>query len=220
MRALGRTIVRQAAMLVEDLMTRQPPVCRRSQSLVAAVRLMCEHDLAAVPVLDAESKLVGVLSVNDLVRWEARRSRSRRWAKTLQRPVLVAQVMTHETIGVSVGESIADAARVMRYINRSVLPVLDPNGMLVGIVSAADVASASVRTDESIRLDVQKRLTQLRNPAIAALPSVHVESGSVILTGVSGSRRDMEAVRRSVATVTGVVGIHIEPHAGVRTTAD
>lgn len=201
-------------MLVEDLMTRQPPVCYRGQPAIAAVRLMLDHDLDGVPVVDRHSNLVGLLSADDLMRWEAQRNTSRRWTRTLERPVLVAHVMNHEAIAVSTTESVPDAARVMQYIARSVIPVLDTDGALAGLISSKDIAAASIRSDDSIRREVQTRLRLVDSTTIAAATDVRVEDGIVTVTRVGGSRRDQQAALRAIATVVGISGIRAEPLAG------
>ena len=197
-------------MLVEDVMTRNPPLCNRAQPLVAAAQLMQAHDVAAVPVIDAKLRLVGMLSVDDLVRWEASRGSHRGWVRTLERTVLVAHVMTHEVIAVSPSDSITAAARVMRYVARSALPVTDSEGWLVGIVSARDVASASARTDASLELEIRDRMAMCMNAMPRETVNVDVEGGIVTLTAIVTSRRHLNALRRSIAAVPGVAGIRTE----------
>jgi CBS domain-containing protein len=171
---------------------------------------MHAQDVAAVPVIDANLRLVGMLSVDDLVRWEASRGSSRGWIRTLESTVLVAHVMTHEVIPVSPDDSITAAARVMRYVARSALPVTDSNGWLVGIVSARDVASASARTDVSLELEVREGLTTRVNTTQYEPVNIHVEGGTVTLTGVVTSRRRQHALRTRVAAIPGVTGVRTE----------
>ena len=207
-------------MFVEDVMTRRPPICYRRQQLVAAARLLNHSDVAGIPVLSSDFRLVGILSVEDLVRWEARRDSSRGWIQTLERQVLVAHVMTHDVIGVSPRESIADAARVMRYESMSVLPVVALDGSLAGVVSAKDIASVSARDDASIRLEIHDRLATHDSSIAPGAINVHVEDGRVTLTGVVNSYRDLQAVRRRVSAVSGVAGIHTEPLARLDATIE
>ncbi|MEN8237937.1 MAG: CBS domain-containing protein [Actinomycetota bacterium] len=197
-------------MLVEDVMTTQVPACFRAQPLVAAALVMRHHDVTAIPVIDADSRLVGSLSVDDLVRWQARRNVSQRWTRILEKPVLVAHVMTHEVITVSPGESVADAARVMQYVRRSALPVVNAEGFLVGMVSKKDVASALTRTDDSMQLEIHEQLAQRIGTTPIDAVEVRVESGSVTVSGTVSTEREAQVVRRTVANVTGVVGIHTE----------
>ncbi len=191
-------------------MTRQPPVCLRGQQLVAATRIMIRADVAGLPVIDSHHRVVGMLSVDDLVRWEANRDESRRWVKTMLRPVLVAHVMTHEVVSVTPAETIAATARVMRFVARSVLPVLHADGTLAGIVSAADIATASARDDTSLQLEIQARLHSLGTSARPGTIKALVRDGTVTLSGAVDSHKDLRTVRRAVASVVGVGGIQPE----------
>ncbi len=58
---------------VRMLMTSRPLSVEAGMALVDAVDLMVEHQLKAIPVVDAEQRLVGVLSVVEVVRELARR---------------------------------------------------------------------------------------------------------------------------------------------------
>lgn len=207
-------------MLVEDVMTRQPPVSYRGDPVIAAVRLMVAYDLRGIPVVDKGSKLVGVLSADDLMRWEAQRGTSRWWTRRLERPVLVAHVMDHESIATSPSESISEAARVMRFAGRSVLPVLDPGRTLVGMVAANDIAAAYLRSDDSIRREVNNQLRLQSNASFEATTDLHVEDGTVTVSGVRGSHRDQRTVLRAIATVTGVSGIRTDLHREVEITTE
>lgn len=62
---LGRT---SAATLVRDMMTR-PVICvRPNQSGEQCMQLMTENRLRHLPVLDDEGRLVGMISIGDLVK--------------------------------------------------------------------------------------------------------------------------------------------------------
>ena len=50
-----------------------------------------------------------------------------------------AEIMTHPVVGVTPDTSIAEAARLMLHHRVSGLPVLDPNGRMVGIISEGDL---------------------------------------------------------------------------------
>lgn len=209
-------VARQEVMLVEKVMTRRPPRCLISQSLVAAARIMYQSRVLGIPVFDVDHRLVGVLSVDDLVEWEARRNNSRGWLRTMDGPTLVAHAMTHDVMAVSPSESIAEVARVMRLVSRSVLPVVDSDGSLVGIVSSTGIASASARSDGSIQRDVRQRLTRVDATIPSGTINVYVEAGVVTLTGAIESRAETRTLRRSVATVAGVIGIRTQMAEPVR----
>lgn len=203
-------------MLVEDVMDSHPPLCFRGQDLVAAARTIHESGVAGAPVFDPELRLVGVLSLDDLVRWEAGRNDSRKWLRTIEEPPLVAHAMTHDVIGVSAHESISDAARVMRYASRRVLPVLDALGSFVGMISASDIAGAVARTDTSIRDEVSQLSVNGHAKAEPGTFDVHVDAGTVTLTGAVETRGHLMRLRQDIASITGVSYVDTENLATVR----
>ena len=188
-------------------MTGRPAPCFRGQRLVTAVRIIHEDRLAGVPVFDSKFRLVGVLSLDDVVRWEAGRNDSRRWLRTIEQPALVAHAMTHDVTGVFASESVSDAARVMRFVSRSVLPVLNEGGSLAGMISAREIVSAVGRSDSAIRCEVIDHLDGPGGTAEHGSINVRVENGTVILPGATASSRSLARLQHSVASVTGVIGI-------------
>jgi len=203
-------------MRVEDVMDRQPPLCFRGQDLIEAARTIHDLDAPGAPVFDLGFRLVGVLSLDDLVKWEARRSSARSWLRTMEERSLVAHVMTHDIVGVSAHESISDAARIMRYVARSLLPVLNEDGSLAGTISHRDIAGAVARSDMSIRDEV-RHVTMNGATATGSAPlDVRVEAGTVTLTGVVESRRTLTQLQQDVASITGVTSIDSQDVASVR----
>jgi len=55
--------------LVSEIMTVSPITIRSDASVEEAMRLMTTHRIRHLPVLDASEKLVGVLSIGDVVKW-------------------------------------------------------------------------------------------------------------------------------------------------------
>jgi CBS-domain-containing membrane protein len=53
---------------VADCMSKGIATCRPDDDLAAAARTMAEHRVRRLPVVDAQRKVIGVLSMNDVVR--------------------------------------------------------------------------------------------------------------------------------------------------------
>ena len=53
-------------MKIEDIMTRDVRTCTSSDTLATAAQIMWENDCGAVPVLDAEDRVVGIITDRDL----------------------------------------------------------------------------------------------------------------------------------------------------------
>ncbi len=87
------------------------------------------------------------------------------------------------------------------------LPVVDPDGALVGIVTRADVVRAFTRSDEEIRdeiaQDVLQRVFWLQPTDVA----VSVEQGAVVLSGTVESESDVRLLPELVSRVPGVVSV-------------
>ena len=56
------------AMNATEIMSKNLVAVRDDASLLQAVRLMTEHHISGIPVLDASARLVGILTDGDLLR--------------------------------------------------------------------------------------------------------------------------------------------------------
>lgn len=94
--------------------------------------LMREGDMGAVPVVDDDGKLVGIVTDRDIV--------VRAVADKLDWQTAVGDVMTTEIHSVKPDDFVFQAIRLMgdKQIRR--IPVVDDAGKLKGILSLADIA--------------------------------------------------------------------------------
>lgn len=106
--------------------------------LVAAAKLLSTHRIGALPVRDADGRLVGILSERDIVRTMADVG-----SAVLQVPV--AQVMTRNVSTCDVNDSISSVMDRMTKGKFRHMPVLD-NDRLVGLVSIGDVLKSHIDT--------------------------------------------------------------------------
>ena len=65
-------------MKVSDLMTSPVLTIRQEAPLKQAASILSEHRISGLPVLDADRRVVGVLSEEDIIRKEAQEVRERR----------------------------------------------------------------------------------------------------------------------------------------------
>jgi CBS domain-containing protein len=121
-------------MKVNELMTPNPQTIRPDATLQEAARAMDELNVGVLPVCDNGS-LVGLLTDRDIVV---------RATSAGQDPctTTVATVMTIPPRSVRSDALLQDALQVMQQQQVRRLPVLDAEGMLVGIVSLGDLAAA------------------------------------------------------------------------------
>jgi CBS domain-containing protein len=120
---------------IHHLMATDVVSCRPSDSLNRAAQLMWDHDIGAVPVVDEESKLVGILTDRDIAMAAYLRGRA-------LSEITVESTMTRDVRTLGPGDSPHQAAMVMRHHLVRRLPIVDKGGMLVGILSLNDIARA------------------------------------------------------------------------------
>jgi len=130
-------------MLVKDWMTKDPVTITDETSMMKAIHLMKERRFRRLPVLH-QGLLVGLVTDRDLK--EASPSK----ATTLDVHELyyllaelqIKEIMTKNPLTVSPEDTVEHAAQLMLENTISGLPVVDPNGKLVGILTQSDVFKA------------------------------------------------------------------------------
>ncbi|HET9622934.1 MAG TPA: CBS domain-containing protein [Kofleriaceae bacterium] len=121
-----------------DAMTPYPRTVRPDASLVDAVAIMADRHVRHLPVVDATSGIVGMLSERDVrsaVGDPARYARDRGTAPVAYR---VDDVMTRPAISVAFDTPIGELAQRFADDRIGALPVTDRFGALIGIVSYVD----------------------------------------------------------------------------------
>lgn len=107
----------------------------------------------------------------------------------------------------STSRPLTEAAKIMLDENINRLPVVDTEGLLVGLVSRGDLIRAFARPDEEIRREIQEDVLY---PAMWLDPNaldVTVTSGIVTLNGEVPSKSDAELVPTFARKVPGVVDV-------------
>ena len=197
---------------VDSVMTRRVVTARPTTRYKELVRLLAEHDISALPIVDVvgdEGRLVGVVSQADLLVKEEDAHPSR------QVPALhdhrgagrmAADLMRMPAVTVRGDDTVARAARLMHRHHVKRLPVVDGEGRLVGIVSRGDLLEVFLRSDESIAAEVRDHVL----PEAGAAPGtvrVTVADGVVALDGELPAAEQASRVVMGVHGVEGVVGI-------------
>lgn len=125
------------ALRVRDLMTRRPVTVRENAPLTIADRLMREHGVSGLPVVDRDGALVGVLSRTDVMA-AASGPQSAAW-----QGIAVAASMTAPGLTVAADVALAEAAAQMEEHHVHRLVVIEPNGgHPIGILSTLDLVHA------------------------------------------------------------------------------
>ncbi|MER5435244.1 CBS domain-containing protein [Streptomyces sp. NPDC002588] len=207
---------RTGALMVGDVVT-----ARCDTPFKEVVRLLEEHRISGLPVIDEDRKVVGVISETDLVLRQARgpestgvRARCRRLlsgrarrAAAKSRARTAGGVMSTPAVTVRSDATAAEAARLMTEHRVERLPVVDESGVLVGILTRGDLLQVFLRTDDEIQRDVQQEV--LLNALWLAPYTVEaaVENGVVTLTGQLERRSEIPIAVGMTRRLDGVVDV-------------
>ena len=202
-------------MLVKDVMTERVITIAPSASLKEAARLMLEHGISGLPVVE-EGRVVGVLSDRDFLVKEQGPREGSRWLSWLITPATMADeaklqaravrgAMTVPAITVWKSASLAFAAQRMLEADVSRLPVLFGDE-LVGIVTRTDLVRAFIRPDAEIEREITDEVI---GQELGPYDDVHVSvsNGNVDFKGTRPAGIDDDFLRRLIARVPGVVSV-------------
>ena len=132
---------------VYELMTRDVKTCARDDTVNHAARIMWEHDCGCVPVIDAEGRVVGMLTDRDVC--------MAAYTQGLPlRAIPVATAMSRQVHSCRPDDALLVAERIMREHRVRRLPVIVPDGTLTGILSLNDVAQEAAREHAPATRDV------------------------------------------------------------------
>jgi CBS domain-containing protein len=143
-------------MKVKDVMTRDVLTVRPDTHVTAVARLLREHAISGMPVVDSEGTVVGLITELDLVARHARPhfpsyfgfldsiiylESPRRYHESMRHilATTAGELMTAPVRTVDPDMSLQDLATLMVEHNVNPVPVLDDQGHLVGIVSHTDL---------------------------------------------------------------------------------
>lgn len=135
-------------MFVADWMSRTPKSIRESAPLYDAYRLLLEHDFRHLPVTDAKDRLVGIISQNDLMVATERAIELSKGELSYVDAMKAERIIDHMTakpISVEPGETIEDAALLLREYKIGALPVVH-GGKLVGILTETDILTVLIES--------------------------------------------------------------------------
>jgi CBS domain-containing protein len=114
--------------------------------------------------------------------------------------------MTVPVRAVEARESVSFAARELNRRGVRRLFVID-HGRLVGVVSQRDLLKVFLRSDEEIRVDVEREVFQRVLWADPSAVTVSVDRGVVILAGQLDRRSEVEIAGRLTPTIPGVIEV-------------
>ncbi|MEU6982054.1 CBS domain-containing protein [Streptomyces sp. NPDC046324] len=179
-------------MKVGGLMTDDVVSAVPATSFREVAKMLAEHEISGVPVLDQDDHVVGVVSESDL----------------LARHELTARaLMTTPAVTVHAEETVADAARLMVRRGVERLPVVDEEERLVGIVTRRDLLCVYLRPDAEIRRRIREDVLADAMDLPGDAVDVHVLDGVVTLGGRVRRRSQALMLVGLAESVDGVVAV-------------
>lgn len=128
-------------MRARDLMTTSPVCATSRMRLGETIEMMYSMDVRHLPVVD-DARLVGIISDRDLrALWDPTKSVVAGDGRVYDRRVV--DYMTTDPVTVSEEDEVEDVIDLLLEHRVGAIPVVDAEGMLVGIVSYMDVLRAA-----------------------------------------------------------------------------
>jgi CBS domain-containing protein len=214
-----------------DVMVRRVITVSAGVAVQDVARLLLKNRISAVPVVDEDGKLLGIVSEGDLMRRpEAGTERRRSWwldfftsnetlaaefAKSHARRA--SDVMTRSVVTAKPDTSLSEIADLLEKNGIKRVPIVK-RGKLVGIVSRANLLQAlasarktpakkAVTDDAAIREKVMGEL-DAQPWARSSLINVIVHQGTVELWGMVDSQTTKNAVRVAAEATPGVRAVN------------
>jgi len=212
-----------------DVMVRDVVAIDPDASVAEAAKLMTENDVSALPVVDPDGRLVGIISEADLMRREEVGTAVHHpwWVEavtpaatlatefTKSHGKRVAELMSTNLITATEDTPLADIAAILERNRIKRVPIVR-DGELVGIVSRSNLVQAlavagiaaneSQGTSRSIRDELLVRLGQ-QSWSDFGNRNVIVADGEVHLWGLVGSEAERGALIALAEGVPGVTGV-------------
>jgi CBS domain-containing protein len=216
-------------MRAHQIMTRNVITVRPDSSIVDAAKLMLEHHVSGLPVLDKDGALVGIVSEGDFLRRsEIGTQRKRpRWLQYLMSPGRAAnefvhqsgrkvdEIMAREPVTVTEDAQLEELVSLMEKHDIKRLPVMRDD-RLVGIVTRANLlqAVASLARDVPDPTADDDHIRQRVADAVSGTDwrpiglQVTVRNGVVHLHGIIVNESSRQAAIVAAENVAGVKEVH------------
>ncbi|MFD1546063.1 CBS domain-containing protein [Nonomuraea guangzhouensis] len=206
---------------VADVMTAKAVTVTARTPFKDIAETLITGGISAVPVLDDDGHVIGMVSEADLLRKEEFREQFYREGyqpplrARLRHPKgkkkaagdTAAELMTSPPITVSPEASAVLAARLMDAHDVKRLVVVDQDGRLAGIVSRRDLIKVFLRGDDDIATEVREDILDRGLWVDTTGVLVQVRQGVVTLSGQMDRKTETAIAVRMTGRVNGVVDV-------------
>ena len=190
----------------ESGMITDPIVLPDTAIMEDALKIMREHKIGGIPVVDANKKLVGILTSRDL-----------RFQKNMSNPV--TEIMTKDKLVTALeGFDMETAEDILQEHKIEKLPIINTKGELVGLITYRDIIKRKDRPNAckdsfgrlrvgaavGVTADLIERITALKKAGVdvVSIDTAHGHSKGVIdaLKSVKQKFPDLEVIVGNIAT--------------------
>jgi CBS domain-containing protein len=203
---------------VADVMSTNVISARPADTFAQLAMTLRNAAIRAVPVVDEDGRLRGVVSEADLMaavahtegdarHWWRPRHIRRRSPQAKAGAATAAELMTTDVETVAPATRLPAAARSMIDGHLSWMPVCDEANRVVGVLARTDVLTVFLRDDASIRAEIVDDILRYVLLADPSAVRVEVAGGVVTLTGDLDTRLDVQVAVRLIERVEGVAAV-------------
>ncbi len=128
---------------VEDMMTRNPHTLLRSNTLSDAKHMMEALDIRHIPIVDAEKKLLGVVTQRDILAAQESSLQKSSSIRSYTDDSPLNEIMHSQVMTVAPQAGLKESAMYMQKHKVGCLPVI-AKGELVGIITDSDFVSIAI----------------------------------------------------------------------------
>jgi CBS domain-containing protein len=219
-------------MIASDVMVRDVITIGPDDDVAQAAKRLVDYDVSALPVVDGDRHVVGILSEADLLRRaEIGAEKQRPWWLEAVTPASVlamdyakshgrkvSEVMSEDVIAAAEDATLAEIATLLEKHRIKRVPIVR-DGKLVGVVSRANLIQALASTpvasqddqegDRAIRLELMDRLGKQAWTGFGER-NIVVANGLVHIWGLVYSPEEHKALLALAEDVPGVKGVSDE----------
>ncbi|MFD8141562.1 CBS domain-containing protein [Streptomyces sp. NPDC059708] len=201
---------------VADVMTTKVIAVTPEAGFKDIAAAMGRWKVTALPVVEGEGRVVGVVSEADLLPKEEFHEHRPGLIEQMHRlgdtakagSTSAENLMTTPAVTIHPDATLPQAARLMtdRHIKR--LPVVDADGTLKGIVSRADLLKVFLRSDDELAAEIRRSVIRRLFPLSHEAVRVTVSQGIATLTGRVRDHTLIPMAERLAHSVEGIVDVH------------
>ncbi|MCX5009133.1 CBS domain-containing protein [Streptomyces sp. NBC_00638] len=200
---------------VSDVMTGAVVAVGRKAQFKDIVERMEQWQVSALPMLEGDGRVIGLVSEADLLLKEEfrdsdpdRLTQMRRLADLAKAGAVSAEeLMSTPAVTVHADATLAEAARIMALRRVKRLPVVNAEGVLEGVVSRGDLLKVFLRPDNELADEIQHGVLDVLFPDPVEPVGVTVADGVATLTGKVQDASQIPLAVRLARGVEGVVGV-------------